>query len=168
MSDPMGWNMADKRYGNNSSRPFGCMPGIEVMPCGHVPPKKHKSRGMCHTCYKRWRISTGRESYKRSWRSGRRKPPPVTRVAGPRGNRIELWTWNQYYTDINDGGGLFTRRVEDVWAVEFKGKEITGAFGPLDGWNSGNLSDMIIRNAVVIETIERRRDEFTKIKQRAA
>ena len=159
--------MAIRRHGNNSTRPFGCMPKTDVTPCGHVPPKKHKARGMCHTCYKRWRVSTGRESYKRSWRSGRRKSPPVKRVPGPRGDRTETWLWAKDCLDIaNESDDLYMRQVKEYWAVELMGAAVTGAFGPLESpqqcaW--AVTEDRIIRNPVVIGVLERRRDEFERL-----
>ena len=52
-----------------------------------------------------------------------------------------------------------------MWVVEFDGNKITGAFGPMLTQRRcrGVIDrDMIIRNEVVIQVMERRRDEFKR------
>lgn len=94
---------------------------------------------------------------------------PVKRAPMPRGDRVELWMWDHIVLDLNDRGGpdrrgSFTnRRLQETWAVEFGGDDITGAFGPLDAWHRESVGDLIIRNAAVIGVMERRRDEFKRL-----
>ena len=159
--------MARRVHGNGSDRPFGCMPNTEVMPCGHCPPKKHKARGMCHTCYKKWLIKTGRSSYTSSWRRSHRRDPPVNRIALPRGDRIETWVWDHDYMEIgNECDVLFMRRARELWVVELGGDKVTGAYGPLESPRQCTWAvkgDRIIRNEAVIEVMEARRDEFKRL-----
>ena len=141
------------------------MPNTEVMPCGHVPPKPHKARGMCRVCYKKWLVQTGRSSYRRCWRG--KKDPPRQQAPLPRGDRTETWVWAKDCLDIpNENDNLYIRSMKDYWVVELSGTEITGAFGPLESPRQCTWAvrgDRIIQNEAVIEVMERRRDEFTTV-----
>jgi len=143
------------RY-NGTGRPFGCMPSTKITPCGHCPPRKHKARGMCNSCYDRLlRV--------------RALDQPVVRVPLPRGDRTEMWVWDHEYWDISETtDDLSWKHDVDIWAVEFDGDAITGAYGPMKSrreWAWAVKLDRIVRNEVVIEVMERRRDEFERLER---
>ncbi len=159
------------------------MPKVKQTPCGHCPPKPNKARGMCNACYTRIIRDERRDSAGIVIRSSQKftdadKALVAAARKMPVGNRIELWRWKHTYLDIGEcTDNLLWRCADDVWAMEFKGKEITGAFGPMTDkfeWrrrcadNQYGSDGVIIRDSAVITTMERRRDEFTKIKRAAA
>ncbi len=152
----------------SGSREFGCMPATKITPCGHCPPRRHKARGMCCRCYDRFLKANGGGG-SHTWRG---KPHDVPVAQLPRGNRVELWLWEQEYWDINEDrrsasvGKFYIKHARQVWAVEFGDSGITGAFGPMDSgaeWLRLRDSDPIIRKAAVIGVMEERRGEFKRV-----
>ena len=133
---------------------------VRKMRCGHETDKPHYARGMCNTCYERWRNTRKRERRGLIVKSKPTRAYPLSEIV--RGDRYEIWEWTGFEYDV---------RVRQVWIVEFSGTKMTGGYGPLSPYSEMQVRDWkrrIIRMECVTGTLEGRRDEFKVVGRVAA